>query len=104
MEGWDHKVSADPDELKAICDAAKYGPAMLGRFEKIINEDQERRNAFQRSIVAAHKIKKGEVIREDDIDYKRPGTGLPPKYYKFIIGKTAKRDIEFDEQIKAEDF
>lgn len=104
MVGWDHKISADPDELVAICDAAKCGYKMLGSYNKVVSENEERRNAFQRSIVAAKKIEKGQVIREEDLDYKRPGTGIPPKYYKFLIGKTAKRDIEYDEIIKETDF
>lgn len=104
MVGWDHKISADPDELVAICDAAKCGYKMLGSYNKVVSENEERRNAFQRSIVAAKKIEKGQVIREEDLDYKRPGTGIPPKYYQFLIGKTAKRDIEYDEIIKITDF
>lgn len=104
MEGWDHKVSADPDELTAICDAAKHGYKMLGTYAKIVNEDQERRDAFQRSIVAARPIKKGTIITEDDLDYKRPGIGISPKYYEFVIGKEARRDIDYDEIIQMEDF
>lgn len=104
MEGWDHKISADPSELKAICDAAAVGYKMLGSYNKIVNESEERRNAFQRSIVAAHNIEKGHVFTMDDLDFKRPGTGIHPKYYEFILGKTAKRDIEYDEIIKESDF
>ena len=104
MEGWDHKVSADPLELKAICEAAEHGYKMLGSSSKVVNEDRERRMAFQRSIVAARPIKAGEIITEDDLDYKRPGEGISPKYYEFIVGKTAKRDIEYDEMIQMSDF
>ena len=104
MAGWDHKVSANPEELTQICDAAKHGYLMLGQYEKEVNEDQERRDAFQRSIVAARKIYKGNIITEEDIDYKRPGTGIPPKYYSFIVGKEAKRDIEYDEILQMSDF
>lgn len=104
MEGWDHKISADPEELKIICNASKTGYKMLGSFVKNTNENQERREAFQRSIVAARPIKKGDIITETDLDYKRPGSGIPPKYYKFIVGKEAKRDLGYDEIIKMEDF
>jgi Sialic acid synthase len=104
MEGWDHKISADPEELKIICKASKTGYKMLGSFVKNTNENQERREAFQRSIVAARPIKKGDIITETDLDYKRPGSGIPPKYYKFIVGKEAKRDLGYDEIIKMEDF
>lgn len=104
MQGWDHKISADPTELKAICDAAKSGYKMLGTYTKVVNEDEERRHAFQRSIVASREIKNGEVIEKTDLDFKRPGTGIAPKYLDFIVGKTAKRDIHFDEIINIEDF
>lgn len=104
MVGWDHKISADPEDLKTICDAAKCGYKMLGTYNKVVSEDEERRNAFQRSIVAARDIYEGEVIQEADIDYKRPGTGIPPKYYEFVVGKTAKRDIAYDEIIQMSDF
>ena len=104
MEGWDHKVSANPEELKQIVEAAACGYKMLGSYKKMVNEDLERRNAFQRSIVAAKDIKIGHIITEEDLNYKRPGIGLSPKYSSFLIGKTAKRDIYYDEIIQMEDF
>ncbi|MCI9341696.1 MAG: N-acetylneuraminate synthase [Lachnospiraceae bacterium] len=104
MAGWDHKISADPEELKAISTAAACGYKMLGSYNKIVSETEERRNAFQRSIVAARNIGKGEIICEEDLDYKRPGNGIAPKYYEFLIGKVAKRDIMYDEMIQLEDF
>lgn len=104
MEGWDHKISANPEELKEIAEAAFVGYKMLGSYNKIVSEDEERRNAFQRSIVAARNIKAGDIIREEDIDYKRPGNGISPKFYQFVIGKVAKRDIDYDEIIKMTDF
>lgn len=104
MEGWDHKISADPYELETICKAASEGYKMNGSYRRHVYESQERRNAFQRSIVAAKRIEKGQVIKEEDIDFKRPGIGISPQYYEFVVGKTAKRDIEYDEIIKMEDF
>lgn len=104
LTGWDHKISADPFELKTICDAARVGYKMLGSYEKVVNEDAERKEAFQRSIVAANEIKSGSVITENDITYKRPGTGISPKYYQYIIGRTAKRDIGYDQILNQEDF
>lgn len=104
MQGWDHKVSANPDELRMICEAAGSGYKMLGRYTKEVIEDIDRRNAFQRSIVASRDIKCGEVIKEEDLDYKRPGTGIQPKYYEFLIGRVAKRDIKYDQLLCFEDF
>lgn len=104
MIGWDHKISANPTELRTICEAAGHSYKMLGTSSKSVHESQERRDAFQRSIVAARTIEKGQIIKEEDIDYKRPGTGIAPKYYQFVVGKEAKRTILYDEIIRLEDF
>lgn len=104
MEGWDHKISADPAELSVICEAAEAGYKMLGSYRKIVNENIEQRNAFKRSIVAARDISSGKIIEEADIDYKRPGTGIEPKYSNLIIGRKAARDIKRDQIISKEDF
>lgn len=103
MVGWDHKISANPAELKEIAEAAAVGYKMLGSYNKVVSEDEERRNAFQRSIVAARDLKAGEVLCESDIDYKRPGTGISPKYYEFVIGRQLKKDVQYDELITWED-
>lgn len=104
MAGWDHKISANPEQLRHICEAAEVGCKMLGTTQIVVNENEERRGAFQRSIVAAHHISAGKVITYDDLDYKRPGTGISPKDYKMILGRKAVRDIEYDQIITLEDF
>ena len=104
MVGWDHKVSANPEELSAICTAAESAYKMLGSYQKVVNENEERRNAFKRSIVAARDIGEGEIITEADIDFKRPGTGIEPKYYEMIIGRKAARNIKKDQILAKEDF
>lgn len=103
MFGWDHKVSADPSELAIICNAAKTGYKMLGQYRRRVQENAERREAFQRSIVAARPIPKGTIITEEDIDFKRPGIGISPKYVDFVLGRSVKRNIEYDELIQMTD-
>lgn len=104
MFGWDHKISANPTELKIIVDECNRAYKMLGNYYKEVNESEERKAAFRRSVVVTRDIKKGEIINEEDLDFKRPGTGLPPDSIKFIIGKTCKRDLAVDEMINMEDF
>ncbi|MRH41221.1 N-acetylneuraminate synthase [Aquibacillus halophilus] len=104
MEGWDHKVSADPVELETMVKGCKSAYKMLGSYYKTVNESSEQKAAFRRSIVTTRNIKEGEIITEQDIEFKRPGTGIEPKYKDFVIGKRAKRDIQFDEIIQMNDF
>ena len=43
---------------------------------------------------AKHIIKKGEVFTKQNIKVIRPGNGLAPVYYKDVIGKVAREDLE----------
>ncbi len=104
MEGWDHKVSATPDEMKVIVDGSRRIHDALGSERITRVESQERLDSFRRSIVAAKDIKKNDVITEEMIDYKRPGTGLPPEAVSYIVGKKAVRNIPYDEIINLTDF
>lgn len=100
MEGPDHKASLDPEELKKMVEEVRKVEASLGTGIKIFNESEiDAMKVARKSIVAARDIKTGEVLVLKDLDYKRPGNGLSPKEYKFILGKKAKRDIRKDEQI-----
>jgi N-acetylneuraminate synthase len=105
MFGWDHKVSATSDEMKAIVEGSKRIVAALGSYRRVLSQDdEEKKPAFRRSIVAARTIPEGKVIEVADLDFKRPGTGIEPQYYKLIIGRIARRTIQYDEIIQAEDF
>lgn len=104
MEGWDHKISSNPVELKEITSGSKKIFDALGsnRIQRV--ETKKRIEAFRRSIVARKIIKKGQIIKKNMLDFKRPGTGLEPSNINRIIGKRVKRNIQFDEILKEEDF
>ncbi len=104
MEGWDHKISTTPDELREIVNGARKVHLALGTKRVYQEENQERILAFRRSIVAARDIAAGEIFDEKMLDYKRPGTGLAPGEIVNLIGKKARRDIEYDRIITFEDY
>ena len=103
MEGWDHKVSATKDEMEVIVEGAKRIHKALGSFRITATESQEKRKEFRRSIVLARDMKKGETIKEDDIDFKRPGEGLEPEIAKIIIGRKINKDLQYDYILQLED-
>lgn len=103
MPGWDHKVSADFQELKEICSQSKRINDALGSARITSQEDQAKKDAFRRSIVVTRDVKKGEIFKIEDLDFKRPGEGLSPGELKYVVGKTAKRQIDKDSIIYLED-
>lgn len=103
LEGWDHKVSATPDELKDIVENSKRINDALGSYRISSVEDDERKREFRRSIVLTRDMKKGEVIQKEDLDYKRPGIGLEPGMSEFIIGMKVNKDLQKDHILTKED-
>lgn len=99
MEGWDHKVSATPEEMKIIVEGSKKINQSLGSTRVVVSEAPDRRESFRRSIVTTRQIKAGEVIRREDLDFKRPGTGLAPEHLDFVVGRVAKTDMPEDKPV-----
>ena len=48
---------------------------------------------FRRSIYFVKDLKKGHLIKEQDIRRIRPGYGLEPKYFYELIGRRLNRDV-----------
>ena len=101
--GPDHRASLEPREFEQMVEGIRIVERALGcGVRKLTAEEENIKNVARRSIVAKVLIRKGVVIREDMLDFKRPGTGLEPKYAHKIIGKKANKDIEADEMITFE--
>ena len=101
LPGPDHKASLEPNELKAMVDAIRNIEQALGNGQKQVSKSEEKNMAIARkSIVAAKDIKKGELLTENNLTTKRPGTGISPMCWEEVIGTKAIRDFEEDELIE----
>ena len=56
-------------------------------------------NVARKSIVACKNINKGEQYTFENLTLKRPGTGLPPVFLEYLIGKTSNKNYKCDEQV-----
>ena len=103
MEGWDHKVSATKDEMKAIVEGSKRIVNAMGSLRVSAMESDEKKREFRRSIVVNRNMKKGDIIKQSDLGYKRPGGGYEPEATEFLIGRLLSRDIKNDQMLTPED-
>lgn len=104
MPGWDHKVSADPAEMKIICEGAHRIHQALGVPNPSLSpEEIKKKEHFRRSIVSTRPIAAGETITMDKVFFKRPGIGIRPNELQYVLNRIAKRDIPADELIRWED-
>lgn len=101
MEGPDHKASLEPDELAQMVNCIRNIEKALGNGVKTPSPSEKKNIAVARkSIVAAKSIKAGEMLTEDNITVKRPGTGISPMKWREVIGTKAARDFAEDELIE----
>lgn len=78
---------------------------MRGGTKKPAIEEQVTIDFAFATVCAIKPIKKGEVLSKENIWVKRPGTGkILAEHFNDLIGKTASRDIENDEQLDFVDF
>ncbi|MBQ8951053.1 MAG: N-acetylneuraminate synthase [Eubacterium sp.] len=100
MEGPDHKASLEPDELARMVCSIRHIEKSLGSGDKVPSPSEIKNKAVARkSIVAKMNIKKGDILTEENITVKRPGTGINPMRWNEVLGTKAVKDFEEDELI-----
>lgn len=105
FHGNDHYHAMDKNDLKNFISLASKLKILLGQKkikDYIPSEEISRKNA-RRSIVAAQHIREGQIIEEDNIICKRPGTGISPIEWDKVIGMKAKKNIADDQILNWDD-
>jgi sialic acid synthase SpsE len=103
--GMDNQMAIEPDELKQLIVSIKNTYNALGSYERNVSNDELiQRSKMRRSLVAGASLKKGEVITEENLSAKRPGTGICVSEWDIYIGKAVNRDIEKDALLRTSDF
>ncbi len=98
MEGPDHKASLEPDELKQMIAAIRDIEQAMGDGIKRPSPSELPNMAVARkSLVAARDIRKGEILTNENLTAKRPGTGVSPMRWDEYMGMAAMRDYKKDE-------
>lgn len=101
LPGPDQTASLEPDELRQMVDEIRQVELALGDGEKKVAE-VERPNieVARKSIVATKFIRKGDVLSEDNLTVKRPGSGVSPMLWDSVIGTIAVADFLPDQPIE----
>lgn len=103
MPGWDHAISANPEQLRTIVEEGKNVFTALGESVRTVSAaEMEKRKKFRRSLVARRELQRGSVISEKDLDAKRPGTGIAVDEMKYVIGRRLACDIIADQVLRWE--
>jgi N-acetylneuraminate synthase len=100
LEGWDHAISSDPAELQMLVEGSRSVHAALGSATRRLGpEETEKRKAFRRRLVVRRPLRTGERLTVDDVEFKRPGTGIQPDELRYVVGRAVARDVEAEEEL-----
>lgn len=97
MVGPDHRASLEPDELSSLVETVRGVEAALGDgIKRPMPCEIPNKPRMQKSLVARRKINAGDNITADDLACKRPGSGLSPSWFDYVVNKRAAVDIPED--------
>jgi len=98
LPGNDHYHAMDQEDLIRFVNIVERIHLSLGKdFAKkpLDTEELSRLNA-RRSMVLKRNVNKGQKLTNENLTYKRPGTGISPKYWDKVIGKTTLSSLPAD--------
>ena len=100
----DHKLSLNTEGFRKLVSELKL--AEISKGSKFRNKFESEKNAVKyarRSIIANRNIEVNEKISKNMLSIKRPATGISPKFFEKIIGKSVKKKIQEDMPIQWDD-
>ena len=95
LPGWDHAISANPEEMKMLVESGRRIQRALGSATRSVSSAEiDKRTQFRRSAVAQRTLSPGDTIEEKDIAFKRPGTGIAPDEFQYAEGRSMAKKVE----------
>lgn len=103
-DGPDHMLSKDADETRTLVEKVRALPKLLGDgVKRPMPSEMNTRLNNRKSLVLTIDVAKGEKITPENMDIKRPGTGIPCAHYYEVLGKTASQNLVADDPLSWED-
>jgi pseudaminic acid synthase len=100
--GPDAHFSLDEKEFTMMVNSVRKAEEMIGKVDYEMTEKKKKSRQFSRSLFVIKDIKAGEKFTKENVQSIRPGFGMHPKFYKKILGKYSKVNIEKGQPLKIE--
>ena len=91
--GPDSHFSCEPAEFRRMAEAVRVVEQAVGAPFYGCSPEEEPSKVFRRSLFVTKNMKAGETFTEENVRSIRPAHGLPPKYWRAVLGRRATRDI-----------
>jgi len=102
-KGTDHAFSLEPLGMKKMVrDLERTFKAMGNGIKKIYESERAPIVKMGKSLVIAHELPAGHVLRREDIVMKSPGGGIPPYGLDSVIGRVTIKPLREDDFLSYE--
>jgi N-acetylneuraminate synthase len=91
--GVDSAFSLVPEELKSLVRESERAWLAVGNVAYGSTESESGSYLFRRSLFITENLKEGDVLTIENVRAIRPGTGLPTKYLKIVLGRKVRRAV-----------
>jgi N-acetylneuraminate synthase len=103
--GMDNQMAMEEKELTQMINCIKNTFHALGTKNKIVSQEElDQSKKMRRSLVAAKEMKIGDVLTEDCLEAKRPGTGICVSEWDTYLNKKITKAISKDSLLTKEHF
>lgn len=100
----DHKLSADPEDLRRLVEGIRQIEAALGeRGKRVAPAEQNSLHLMRRGLVAGADLAPGSLLTEANVKVLMPCEGLAADRYFWALGKSVKRALRTGEAIRLDD-
>lgn len=103
LKGDDHYHAVGCEGLARLVRDCHDAILMTASMAEMKECEQPARTYARRSIVAARPLTAGTILNRDNIDFKRPGTGISPSQVTEVLGRALIHDLQADDLIRWED-
>ncbi len=105
MYGSDAKNSMEPNDFKIFTTGIKEIWEMLENpiDKNNIEKFSDMKLIFQKSIIINKNLKSGHILKYEDLDFKKPGTGISANQWKDVVGKRINKDLKQNNLLRKED-
>ncbi len=104
-KGNDHYHSMDKNDLKLLVNNLNRAKKIVGNFKKktFLKSEFNSRKYARRSIVIKNNLKKGKIIKENDLITLRPSAGISANQWNKVIGKKTRKNLKANKSLSWKD-
>jgi sialic acid synthase SpsE len=101
----EHIMSLEPQEMKDFITKIREVEIAMGNGKRILHSAElEKRKAIRRSAFLTKQVAKGQTVREAEIEFRRPGFGIPPNEFEKHMSRNFARDLAAGHMVEILDF